>query len=425
MAQSAHIRSYYAASINLPLAFSSLQTDVDCDVCIIGGGITGCSAALELAERGYRVVLLEGQQIGWGASGRSGGQILQGFACGQTKLQRLVGKETAFQLWQFSLDAINLLKQRITQHQIQCDFQQGIAEVAVKPRQYHDLKVVAQEMQTDYQYSSVHFMEREELCSVLATSRYLGGIYDANGGHIHPLNYTLGLAKAAQLAGAHLFEQSLVTGITQGNQPIVHTAQGQVRCQHLILSGNAYLRHVMPSIEAMVMPVGTYILATEPFAEASQLIRNNMAVADVNFVLDYFRLSADNRLLFGGQVSYSTIDPFNLEGIMRRHMLRVFPQLHAVKTEFVWGGHVAITINRAPHFGRIGKNIYFAHGYSGHGLAVAGLAGQLMAEAVAGTAEKFDVFGKIPHYPFMGGRWLRTPLLVLGTTYYKIKDYLA
>ncbi|ALG69213.1 NAD(P)/FAD-dependent oxidoreductase [Beggiatoa leptomitoformis] len=424
MGKPEHISSYYVATANQSLNFSQLQDTLDCDVCIVGGGITGCSAALQLAERGYQVVLLEGTRVGWGASGRSGGQILQGFACGQGRLNQLVGAEAALTLWQMSLEAIELLKYNIKKYDIQCDFQQGLAEVAVKPRQYKELKAWAEEMQRHYNYHSMRFMEKEELCSILATKRYLGGVYDTNGGHLHPLNYTLGLAKAAQQAGVKIFEQSAVIRVTQGQQPVAVTAQGQVRCRHLILSGNAYLHQILPAIEAKVMPVSTYILATEPLGktQATQLISNNMAVADVNFVLDYFRLSADWRLLFGGGVSYSTVDPIHLTQTMRRKMLRVFPQLQAIKPAFAWGGHVAITINRAPHFGRVGSNVYFAQGYSGHGLAMAGFAGKLMAEALAGTSERFDLFGEIPHHPFPGGRWLRMPLLVLGTTYYKLKD---
>lgn len=422
-----HPNSWYAASIAQPTRYPTLNDAIDVDVCVIGGGITGCSAALHLAQAGYRVALLEAARIGWGASGRSGGQIIFGYTCEQRTLTQLVGAQESRLLWDLSLAALIGTRRLIAQHDIACDLTAGMAHVAVKPRQVKDLQAWYAELTTNYQYQSVQLWEQAELQAQLASPRYFGALYDPNSGHLHPLKYTLGLAEAAAAAEAQLFEGTAVTQLQQGVRPVLHTASGgQVRCDAVILAGNAYLRHVLPEIEQMVMPVSTYMIATAPLAEAQAhaLICNRMAVADMNYVLDYFRLSADNRLLFGGLASYSTWTPAGLKSLLQRRMQRVFPQLSAVTVEYVWGGEVAITLNRAPHFGRVGQNVYFAHGFSGHGVALAGLAGQLMAEAVAGTQERFDVFAHIPHHPFPGGRWLRMPALVLGNAYYKLRDLL-
>jgi gamma-glutamylputrescine oxidase len=289
-----------------------------------------------------------------------------------------------------------------------------------------ELEGWAEDLRRHFGYDSLQLWSQEQVRAQLASESYLGGLYDPNSGHVHPLNYTLGLVQAAQQAGALFYEQSAVTRVEQGATPVAHTARGRVRCRHLLLCGNAYLEGIAPNIERKIMPVGTYITATEPLGaeRARDLIRNNMAVADINFVLDYFRLSADHRLLFGGRVSYSRLDPLNLAGAMGQRLRQVFPQLKDVKQHYTWGGYVGITMNRAPHFGRLNGNVYFAQGFSGHGIALTGMAGSLMADAIAGSAERFDLFGRIPHHDFPGGRLLRTPALVLAMAWYRMRDWL-
>lgn len=421
-----HPHSYYAASANQNLHYPALEQDLDVDVCIVGAGITGASAALSLAEKGYKVVVLEANRVGWGASGRSGGQMIFGYACEQANLTRLMGHSASQSLWQTSLAAMNLMRSRIKQHHIECDLVEGHVHAAMKPRHMKELADWQRSLKNDFGYSSLRMWDHTQLRQQLASDAYIGGLYDANSGHVHPLNYTLGLVRAAELAGAVFYEHSTVTRIEQGATPIAFTERGRVRCRHLLLCGNAYLSGVAPDIERKLMPVGTYITATEPLGaeRAQELIRNNMAVADINFVLDYFRLSADHRLLFGGRVSYSGREPRQLASLMGQRLRHIFPQLQDVAQQYTWGGYVGITMNRAPHFGRLNGNVYFAQGFSGHGIALTGMAGFLMAETIAGSAERFDLFCKIPHHDFPGGRLLRTPALMLAMTWYRLRDWL-
>ncbi|WP_308389429.1 FAD-binding oxidoreductase [Acidithiobacillus sp. AMEEHan] len=400
-----------------------MAEDVRADVCIIGGGLTGVSAALELAEKGYKVALVEAQDIGWGASGRNGGQIVPGLATDIRVLEKLVGTETAKILWDFSLGAIESIHSRVQKHQIDCDLRSGYLHAAIKKRQVEDL-LSWQTALDRFGHPPTKLLRGAALRGALDSPRYLAALSDPAGGHLHPLNYTLGLAQAAQEAGAQLFVRSPVRQIKPGTEIVVETPKGAIRSGFLLVCGNAYLGQLLPSISPYVMPVGTYIAATEPLGEdrARALIPSLAAVADLNFVLDYFRLSADYRLLFGGRVSYSTVPPPQLGSAMLRRMHKVFPQLIGVQAEYAWGGNVAITRNRAPHLGRLRDNLFFAQGFSGHGVALTGWAGKLMAELIAKQSTDFDVFTRIPHRKFPGGRWLRTPALLLATTAYRLLD---
>jgi gamma-glutamylputrescine oxidase len=422
-----HASSYYAASAHQAPARPSLSGVVDCDVCVVGGGIAGCSAALHLAERGYKVVLLEEHQIGWGASGRSGAQAIYGLAAPQSKIKKLVGPADARVVWDVTVEALDLIRELVAKHRIDCNWTQGHMLTAIKPRHDADIHAELEELRDQYQYRSVRYMPRDEVRSVLASDRYLGALYDSQSGHLHPLNYTLGLASAAERAGARIFAGTRALSFT--NTPsgaMLRTPAGEVRARFVVLSGNVYLGDTAPALKSKIMAVATYIVATEPLgAERAQaLIRNNAAVSDMNWVLDYFRLSADHRLLFGGRVNYSGLSSFDAPSATRKRMLGVFPQLDDVKIDFAWGGDVDITLNRAPHFGRLAPNVYFLQGFSGHGIALTGIAGKMVADAIAGTAERFDVFARIPHAHFPGGAALRRPALVLAMLYYRIKDLL-
>jgi gamma-glutamylputrescine oxidase len=418
--------SYYVHSVppapDLPL----LSGQVEADVCVIGGGIAGCSTALHLAERGYRVVLLEAQRIGFGASGRSGGQAIAGYACGQHKLEQQVGFENARRMWDISVEGLRLIRERVERHAIDGDLHWGQMHVAIKDRQRTDLLAERQELEERYGYRQLRFLERAQVESLLATTRYCAGLYDAGSGHLHPLNYTRGLATAARAAGVQIFENSAVTALHIADPAVVRTAQGSVKARFVALCCNAYGDPLIPALRARIMPVGTYIVATQSLGHEriEQLMRENIGVTDSNFVLDYFRRSADHRLLFGGRVSYSGTDAFDTAQATRRRMLKVFPQLADTRIEFAWGGCVDITMSRAPDFNRLAPNVYYLQGFSGHGIALTGIAGQLVAEAVAGQAERFDVFTKLRHRKFPGGPALRMPALVLAMLWYRMRDLL-
>jgi len=372
-------RTYYEATALGRIAFPQLKGAETSDVCVIGGGIAGCSAALGLAEKGYRVVLLEAERIGWGASGRSGGQIIPGFACDQSTLEQLVEPSNAKRMWDISVDAIRLLRERIAQHAIQCDWRSGHLQAAIKPRHLDALRSWRDELERIYAYPGTSLLEAGELSEMLGTRRYCGGLFDQNAGHLHPLNYVLGLANAAKRAGVQIYEGSKVVSIERGAKLKMRTADGDVTAPFGVVCGNAYLGDLIRVLHDRVMPVETYVVATEPLAEARahELIRNDCSVSDTNFVLDYFRLSADRRLLFGGRVSYSGHDAFDTARATRKRMLAAFPQLADVKIEYSWNGKLDITMNRAPDFNRLDENIYYLQGFSGHGLALAGMAGKL------------------------------------------------
>ena len=422
-----HVHSYYAASANASPLRGALQGDVTADVCVVGGGIAGCSTALNLAERGYRVVLLEGQRIAWGASGRSGGQAIFGYAAGQDKLIAQVGRATARRMFDLTVEALDVLRERVARHSIDCDLNWGQMHVAIKPRHETELRAWSEELARDYGYASLRWLDRHEVRAMVASERYIGGLLDSRSGHLHPLNYTLGLARAAEAAGVQIFEGSRVVSLEHGDVATVSTGQGRVRARYVALCCNAYVDDALsPKLRARIMPVGTYIVATEPLGQAriESLMRDNVAITDINWVLDYFRRSADHRLLFGGRVSYSGLDPLNTERATRARMIKVFPQLADVKIEYAWGGYVDITMSRAPDFGRLAPNVYYLQGFSGHGIALTGMAGKLVAEAIAGQAERFDLFTKLEHRNFPGGRLLRTPALVLAMLWFRLKDLL-
>jgi gamma-glutamylputrescine oxidase len=419
--------TYYAASADLPAPGPALRDRLSADVCVVGGGIAGCSAALALAERGYRVVLLEAQRIGWGASGRSGGQVIPGLAIEQTDLERILGREEALTLWRLSLEGLALLRQRILTHRIACDWIDGQMYTAIRPRQWRALQAGHEQLAGRYGYASTRLLGREELRTLLGTQRYLGALYDLNGGHLHPLRYTLGLAQAARAAGVEIHEASEVTGYHPASHGLeVTTRSGVVGCSQLLFAGNAWLGPTVPALARKLMTIGSYIVATEPLGEhrARQLIANNAAVCDTNWILDYFRRSSDHRLLFGGRVNYSGMSVRAIAPTTARRMLAVFPQLSGTRIDYAWGCLIDITRSRAPHFGRLAPNVYFLQGFSGHGIALAGIAGELVAEAIAGSAERFDVFARLPHRDFPGGATLRRPLLALAMLWYRLRDLL-
>jgi gamma-glutamylputrescine oxidase len=427
--------SYYAATAPRRQSFASLQEAVSCDVAVVGGGLAGLSAAVELADRGYDVVLLEARQVGWGASGRNGGQVIAGLACDQTTVEALVGIAEARRIWAMTTEAVKLIHARRARFAIECEWQAGFLSVAVGAKKARELRRWHVDMADHYDHETT-WIERSELPQWIASPRDSAGLHDRHGGHLHPLKYCLGLAEAATSLGVRIHEQSTVTRLVPGPSLLLKTAAGEVRARHVLLAGNVYLQGIAPVLEPRIMPVGTYIVASQALEPAllQTLLPTRAAVSDTNFALDYFRPTADHRLLYGGRVSYSTATPPGLAAGMQRRMARTFPRLKGTRVEYAWGGFVDISMNRAPDFGRLAdlidgaarglENVYYLQGFSGHGLALTGLAGKLVAEAIDGNASRFDTFARIRHRPFPGGRLLRMPALVAGMAYYRLKDML-
>ncbi|HEX5738665.1 MAG TPA: FAD-binding oxidoreductase [Hydrogenophaga sp.] len=421
-------KSYYEASVQRPALAPSLQEPVEADVLVVGAGFAGLSAALEMAQRGLSVVVLEADRVGSGASGRNGGQAIVGYASGQAPFEEQLGAADAQRAWDMSVEAIDLIEQRVAAHQIDCDWVKGYVYVADSARKARALREEIDGLQA--RGVACDWAEGEDVRRHIHSPRYVAAAYENRSGHLHPLKYALGLARAAKTAGVRIFERSPVTGLQRGSRLVASTAQGQVTARFGVLAGNCMLPEfgpkVAPEIAPRIMPVGTYIVSTVPLDPAlcARLIPSNAAVCDNNFVLDYFRFSADHRMLFGGRVSYTTRTPSDLETTMQARMGQVFPDLRGVPTEHVWGGFVDISMNRAPDFGRLGENLYYLQGFSGHGVALTGLAGQLVADAVAGQAGRFDVFARLQHHRFPGGALLRTPSLALGMWWHRMRDAL-
>jgi gamma-glutamylputrescine oxidase len=421
-----HPSSWYVATARGLVEYPVLRGALTADVCVVGAGYTGLSTALHLAERGYSVVVLEARRVGWGASGRNGGQIGTGQRREEAWLEARFGADTARQLFRLAEESKALVRARISRHAIDCEPGSGQLLCAARPAHMEALKRRADKLARDYDYPHQRCVARAELSGMLGSSLYSGASLDVQAMHLHPLNYALGLARACTEAGVRIFEQSAVTGYA-GSAPVtVQTATGEVRARCLVLACNAYLDALEPRMAATIMPINNFIVATEPLDEPRrrELIRDPVAVHDTLFVLNYFRLSVDGRLIFGGGENYRRGFPADISGFVRRYMLRVFPQLDAVRIDYAWGGRLAITRNRMPHLGRLGPETYFAQGYSGHGVAMATLAGQLLAEAVAGSNERFDVFARLAPPAFPGGTLLRWPGLVLGMLWYALRDRL-
>lgn len=427
--------SYYAASANEQSQYPTLESDIEVDVCVVGGGFAGLSSAIELTDKGYKVAVLEANHIGFGASGRNGGQIIAGLACDIDVIEKALGFDAAKQVWNMSLEALDLVRARVKRFDIQCDLTDGYMGVSVNEKKGRQLRAWLDDMEQRYQYKTER-IEPAHIRKWIDSPRYFNGYYDKQSGHLHPLNYCLGLARGAASLGVQIYQHSAVTSMQQGETVILKTAKGQIKAKYVVLAGNMYLPEIAPQlapkIGKRIMPVGTYIIGTEPIESslAERLIPSNAAVCDTNFVLDYFRFSAKKthegpRMLYGGRVSYSAMTPPNLTQSMQARMVETFPQLKNTKVEYTWGGFVDISMNRAPDFGRIAPNIYYLQGFSGHGVALTGMAGKLVAEAVSGQAERFDLFASIPHHDFFGGRLLRMPSLVLGMAWYQLKEKLG
>jgi gamma-glutamylputrescine oxidase len=425
MRQSLTATSYYEATRNNRTQYDALTGDHTTDVVVIGAGFTGLSAALELAEAGFKVIVLEAGRVGAGASGRNGGQVCTGFSPGQARLESQVSKADAAKCFAIAEDAKALITSRIAKHDIACDLTWGYLHCIPKPKQMDMLRAWRDEYEA-LGYEGCTVLAKDELQAKLGSTLYHGALREPGAGHFHTLNYLMGLAAAATKAGVVICENSRVLEVETGSSPWAHTAGGKVSAQFMVIGGNAYLSRTVKALQGRVMPVTSYIITTAPLGEARarSLIMDNEAVADTNFIVDYFRRTADHRLLFGGRASYSTLEPRDLAGFIRPRMLKVFPQLADVKIDHAWGGYIAITSNRIPDCGRLSASTYYAHGYSGQGVALAQMYGKLMADAIRGTAERFDLLARFRHLPFPGGP-IRTPMLTAAMLFYRLRDALS
>ncbi len=422
-----HTDSYYAASANPSPQRPPLTGEHDTEICVVGAGYSGLSTALHLAEKGHKVTMLEGARVGWGASGRNGGQIVNGLNASLTTIEKRYGKDTATFVASLVQEGGEIIRERVARYDIQCDLKPGNIFTAITGAHMRELEA-RQKLWQSYGIDNQQMLDKSQLRDHVGSDFYAGGLLDRTGGHIHPLNLALGEAAAVETNGGIIHEMSPVVSVdTEATRPVVKTEKGTIRCDRLVLCGNAYLGHVVPELAPRVMPVSTQIMATEPLSEdlARDLLPKDECVEDVRYILDYYRLSADRRMLFGGGTVYGGSDPRDIKAKLKRNMDKVFPQLADKKIDYAWSGNFALSFSRVPQMGRIGNNTYFAHGYSGHGVTGSHTFGRILAEAIHGDASRFDVFAGLPWIPFPGGRALRVPYSVAGSWWYGLRDRLG
>jgi gamma-glutamylputrescine oxidase len=420
------VPSYYAASANQAPQRPALQDQCEADVCVVGAGYTGLSTALFLAEAGFRVVVLEAATVGWGASGRNGGQLVNSFSRDLDTIERQTAPDHLRLLADMAFEGSQIIRQRVNKYGIDCDLKEGGIFAALNPRQLKHLEA-QQNLWRRYGYDKLELLDREAIRARIGSDRYCGGAIDHTGGHVHPLNLALGEAEALESLGGVIYEHSEVTQLIPGQPATVKTAQGEVSAQFVVLAGNAYLGGLVPELGAKSMPCGSQILATEPLDEATagRLLPQDNCVEDCNYLLDYFRLSGDKRLIYGGGVVYGARDPANVERLIRPNMIKTFPELTGVKVDYAWTGNFLLTLSRLPQMGRLQNNMFYSQGCSGHGVTFTHVAGKALALSIQGQAERFNAFASLPHYPFPGGRALRVPFTAIGAWYYAMRDRLG
>ena len=422
-----HTDSYYAASANPSPERAALTGHQDIDVCIVGAGYSGLSTGLHLVEKGYKVAIIEGARVGWGASGRNGGQIVNGLNASLQTIRKRYGQDTATFVAGLVQEGGEIIRERIKTYDINCDLKEKNIFTGLTKAHMKELEE-RQALWKTYGIDNQEMLDKDQLRAHINSDLYEGGLIDHSGGHMHPLNLALGEAAAFEKLGGTIYEMSRVTSVdTDAAKPVVTTDGGTLTCKTLVLCGNAYLGHVVPKLTPRVMPVSTQVMATEPLGEelAKSLLPDDACVEDIRYILDYYRLSGDKRMLFGGGTVYGGSDPTDIKAKLKANMDKVFPQLKNVKIDYAWSGNFALSFSRVPQMGRIGNNTYFAHGYSGHGVTGSHTFGRILAEAIDGDLTRFDVFENVPWYPFPGGRMFRVPYSVLGSWWYGLRDKLG
>jgi glycine/D-amino acid oxidase-like deaminating enzyme len=420
-----HTGSYYAATVNEKTDYPELKGTVSADICVVGAGFTGVATALTLAERGYDVALVEANRVGWGATGRNGGQLINGIS-GLGKIQKKYGDGIADMLWDLRWRGNDIIHDRVARYGIDCDLKDGFVEVALKPRQVEELEEYAAQLDRHNFPYKYEIWDRGTTRANLGTDEYIGGIVNYRDGHLHPLNLCIGEAKAAVNLGVKIFEQSPVTGIEHGLRPKVKTAMGQVEADSVVLAGNAYHLLEPKFLSNLTFPAGSYIIGTEPLDEAmvNEINPLDLAVCDLNEIVDYYRLSDDKRMLYGGRCNYSGREPQSIKAAILPRMQKIYPQLKDVRIDFEWGGNIGIVLNRIPALGRIHDNVYYCQGYSGHGVNATHIMGEITADAICGTMEKFDLFAGMKHFRIPGSQWMGNQIIALGMLYFRLKDLL-
>ncbi len=422
-----HTGSWYAATAHNEVSYPTLENDIEADVAVVGGGFSGVNTMLELTERGDQVVLLEANRVAWGASGRNGGQIIGGLGHDPDKFRGQIGADGVRRIYDMGVECVEIIRERVARYAIDCDIRWGYCDVALKPKHMDWFRETqAEQREAGYPHELV-MLDSDEVKEFVGSERYLGGLYNANGGgHLHPLNLCLGEAKAAVSQGAQVFEQSKVIAIEHGERVTLRTEHGSVRAKRVVLCGNAYMENLVPRLASRVLPASTCMIATEPLGEAlaNDVLPKDVAVCDPRTALDYFRRTKDNRLLFGGLSNYTGLVPVDYQAVMVNKMLKVFPQLEGVNIEYAWDGQMGISINRMPQLGKLADNLYYVQAYSGHGVAPTHIMARVIAEAMHGESDRFDMLSSIRHMAFPGGKYLRRPAYAVGMSYFKAKDYL-
>ena len=419
--------SWYAATAPLVGAFPGLSGDISTDVCVIGGGYTGLSSALHLRQKGYDVVLLEAERIAWGASGRNGGHVGTGQRADQTSIEKWVGEEAAKGLWQLGLDAVQKVCDLINEHNIDCELGSGNLHLAAKPSHAGELQDELAHLESQYGYQQLTYLTPEAVAERTSARGFHGGLLDDGCKHLHPLKYALGLARAASEAGVKIYEGTRGHPQADGQSGEVKTENGRVKARHIVIGCNAYLGSLVPRMAGNIMPINNFVIATErlPSHLLPRINRDNLSMSDTLFVINYWKLSQDGRLIFGGGENYSSRFPRDIKAFVRPHMLNIYPELQDIDIDYGWGGAVGITLNRMPDFGRIGKHLWYAQGFSGHGVPTATMAGSLLADAIDGDTAGFDLMASVPTQRFPGGTLLRWPGLVAGMLFYSLRDKLG
>lgn len=422
-----HTSSYYAATSNHPEPYPKLDRAIDAEVVVVGGGFSGVNTALELSERGYKVVLLEANRLSWGASGRNGGQIIGGIGHSATQFKKTIGERGIQSIYDMGIECVDIIRDRVKQYSIDCDIKWGYCDVAIKPRHMRWFEETKLEQDAKGYPHSLQLLDKNQIRKFVGSDSYIGGLYNpTGGGHLHSLNLCLGEARAAQALGAQIFEHSAALKISEGNKVTVHTKSGSVTADTVVLCGNGYMENLVPKLASRVLPASSCVVATEPLSPelAQSVLPQDVAVCDPRTALDYFRLTGDRRMLFGGLSNYTGLVPDNYSKVMQDKMLKIFPQLNGVKIDYAWNGQMGIGLNRMPQLGKLASNIYYIQAYSGHGVAPTHMMARITAQAISGEGERFAMMSKIRHWPFPGGRFLRRPGMALGMLYFKAKDYL-